>query len=262
MSDDCPILEGAGPIDVASKHTACSRRAGKANRQEAAGPSPIAATKRASADWPSAELAYYLGFRLRGAKGFPFCLAAFFFALRRMLMSSSIRSSTGLRFFALRRIQTNESRRLSRARPFIFFSLLILRSSLSITPECYVNSASSGLLYYDVIVTSTRSPHPPLARRLHISKQAMPGFALAIMKASVREISAGCRSCECGQNFGKSKQAIESRDISMTRNRLCTGLSPGLGDREKTGGMCGRMIERFFKRLTLDPQMRTATVRN
>jgi hypothetical protein len=46
--------------------------------------------------------------------------------LRRMLMSSSMSSSTGFRFFALRRIQTNASRRLSRAFPFIFFFLLML----------------------------------------------------------------------------------------------------------------------------------------
>jgi hypothetical protein len=62
-----------------------------------------------------------------------FGFVAFFFALRRMLMSSSIRSSTGLRFLALRRIHTSESRRLSRACPFIFFFLVIFWSSLLIT---------------------------------------------------------------------------------------------------------------------------------
>jgi len=103
--------------------------------------------------WHAIAPACHLGFSLRGAKRFPFRLAAFFFALRRMLMSSSIRSSTGLRFFALRRIQTSASRRLSRACPFIFFLLLMLRSSPSITDQTYVRSVSSALLCYYGFVT-------------------------------------------------------------------------------------------------------------
>jgi hypothetical protein len=67
----------------------------------------------------------YLPFAARGARRLLFCLAAFFFAVRRMPMSSSMRSSTGLRFFALRRIQTSASRRLSSACPVNFSFLLM-----------------------------------------------------------------------------------------------------------------------------------------
>src|SRR5271154_3539979 len=70
--------------------------------------------KRHSTHCPAHHLRFFVG-RFSPGRFFPvrLRLAAFFFALRLILTSASIRSSTASCFFALRRIHTRASRRSS-----------------------------------------------------------------------------------------------------------------------------------------------------